>query len=312
MSSDEWTAALRQIASDFVARDIMLAFTGGEPLLKEGFLDILDEVSALGFRFGTVTNGTLLNESRAKRLAATRIGSISISLDAPPEVNDELRGKGVAKKIEAGIENLRAAGYKGKLEIISTITKPAVAQLEAMRRYISTLKIGLWRVVPVIPIGRAAEKAELLVDSEDIRQMLDFVREARKDGLLPTPEFGEECYLGDEYERRVRPYKYQCRAGLTVGGILHDGRIGACPELADCFVQGDIRKERFRDVWDHRYEVFRDRAWTRRGACSTCDAFSACQGGSLHLYPSLKSEPVRCFYLMLDQSHSSAQNTGSR
>jgi radical SAM protein with 4Fe4S-binding SPASM domain len=99
----------------------------------------------------------------------------------------------------------------------------------------------------------------------------------------------------------VRPYLCQCRAGITTGGILADGRIGACPELSDAFVQGDIRTERFREVWDRRYQVFRDRSWTRRGECAGCEAYDRCRGGSLHLYPEPNAELLRCFYLMLGE-----------
>jgi hypothetical protein len=87
-----------------------------------------------------------------------------------------------------------------------------------------------------------------------------------------------DARLGERYEGEVRPFLCQCLAGVTVGSILCDGgRIGACPELADGFVQGDARTERFRDVW-----------------------FARCQGGSLHLYDASGSAPLRCFHRMLD------------
>jgi radical SAM protein with 4Fe4S-binding SPASM domain len=302
LSAAAWLDVLRQVAGDFVARDVMLAFTGGEPLLKPGFFDVIEEAARLGFPFGMVSNGTLVTPEAAARLVASGIGSISLSLDGPPDLNDRLRGRGATEKVECAITHLRDAGYRGRLEIISTVTKPVVAHLDRLRRYIATLRVGEWRVAPVIPIGRAASRQDFLLDEHDLRDTLEFVRRGRGDGRLPAPEFGEECYLGSTYEGVVRPYRFECRAGITVGGILSDGRIGACPELSEHFVQGDIRNERFRDVWDQRYQVFRDREWARRGSCATCDAFGACHGGSLHLYPSPAADPVRCFYLTLTGS----------
>lgn len=104
-----------------------------------------------------------------------------------------------------------------------------------------------------------------------------------------------------QYEGQVRPYRFQCRAGLTVAGIRHTGGITACPELPAAFDQGHIERQRLREVWETQYQVFRDRSWTRRGICAHCQAYDACQGGSLHLYEHPQGEVGRCFYNMLGQ-----------
>ncbi|MDY0004741.1 MAG: radical SAM protein [Polyangia bacterium] len=301
LEAPDWIGVVRQIASDFDSKQVMVAVTGGEPLLKEGVLELFSELDALGFRFGMVTNGFFLDAEMAKRVVDTGIGSISLSMDAPPPVNDQIRARGATAKVEEAIVNLKDAGYKGKLEIISTLTRPAIALLEPMRRYLSELRVPLWRVAPVMPIGRAARRPDLLPSAEDMRTLLTFVAEARVDGLLPSPEFCEEGYLGDRFEGVVRPYLSQCRAGITTGGVLATGAIGACPELGEAFVQGDIGRERFREVWETRYQDLRDRSWTRKSACASCDAYGRCQGGSLHLYSKPGSELLRCLYQQLDE-----------
>ena len=302
LPAERWIDLLREIARDFNPRQVMLAITGGEPLLKPGLFDFLKQVSSLGFPFGMVTNGTLLNPEAAKKIVDSGLGSISLSLDAPPEINDQLRGNGTSRKVEQAIKNLREAGYRGKLEVISTITKPAVPHLEELRRWLAGMLVPLWRLLPVMPIGRATGRADLIPDPMDLKIILDFIEAGRSDRLLPQPEFGEEGYLGEKYEGVVRPYRFQCRAGLTVGGIFFDGKIGACPELGDAFVQGHVDRDNFRKVWDERYQLFRDRSWTRKDACADCDAFKTCGGGSLHLYQDPHCEFSRCFYLMLAEA----------
>lgn len=294
-----WINIMRQIAEDFSPKNVMVAVTGGEPLLKEGIGDLFFEINRLRFPFGMVSNGTLINQANAVKIAESGMGAVSLSLDGLPEANDSLRGKGVAEKVGQAINNLRAAGYNGKLEIITTLTRPAIPQLDEIRQYLANLRISSWRVVPVMPIGRAASRPDLIPLPDDIRAALDFVKKARADGYMPAPEFGEEGYLGDDYEGEVRPFLFQCRAGLTTGGILHDGRIGACPELSDSFTQGNISTDRFMEVWENRYEVFRDRSWTCRAACASCEAYTRCKGGSLHLYPAPDQDFLRCYYLML-------------
>jgi len=116
--------------------------------------------------------------------------------------------------------------------------------------------------------------------------------------MLPSPEFCEEGFLGNRFEGVVRPYLSQCRAGITTGGILCDGRIGACPELGEAWVQGDIRTERFKEVWNTRYQNLRDRSWTKKGDCGACDHYRQCRGGAMHLYDAPDRELLRCLYLM--------------
>ena len=299
MTTDQWMTIIDQIADDFEPEQIMVAVTGGEPLIRKDIYQLLGYLGESGFRFGIVSNGAFINSLTAPKLVETGIGSISLSMDGPPLINDLVRGAGTSAQVENAIRALRNAGYTGVLEIISTITKPAVAHLDAMRSYVSSLRVSRWRVAPVMPIGRAAETPELLLSPQDIRTVLDFVKAGQGDSLLPHPEMSEEGYLGEEYEGQVRPYLCQCNAGITIGGILYDGRIGACPELADSFTQGHIEHDRFKDVWEQRYTKLRDRSWTHKGACASCDSFNRCQGGALHLYQDDKSELMRCFHDML-------------
>jgi radical SAM protein with 4Fe4S-binding SPASM domain len=280
----------------------MMAVTGGEPLLKPGVFELLEELARLGFRWGMVSNGQLLDAHVARRLVQAGLSSISLSLDGPPALNDALRGPGSARAVESAVGHLRDAGYGGRLEIISTVTTPAVPCLEATRRAVAALRVPLWRLVPVMPIGRAAARPDLVPGPRELAALLRFIREARRDHLAPPPELCEEGYVGDELEGEVRPYLCQCRAGITVAGVKHDGSIGACPELGDAYDQGRVGRDRLRDVWEERYQVFRDRSWTRKGVCRTCEAYPRCHGGALHLYSSPASELQRCFHLMLREA----------
>ncbi|HEY3448193.1 MAG TPA: radical SAM protein [Myxococcales bacterium] len=298
MTSAEWIGVMEQVAADFDATKVMIALMGGEPTVKEGIFDLMAAMQRLHFPWGMVTNGQTLDAEMARRLVALGLRSISLSMDALPELNDRLRGRGTSAKVVAAVGHLKDAGFAGKLEIMSTITAAAVEHLPAMRKLVADLKVPLWRVVPVMPIGRAAQNAELVPSHAQLRQIIEFVNEARRDGLKPSPEFCEEGFLGEQFEGQVRTHLWYCLAGITIGGILCDGRVGACPELGEAFVQGqDVRRERFKDVWEERYAVFRDRSWTDKGRCGSCDQFSRCQGGSLHLYSSPQADPMRCLYL---------------
>lgn len=302
MDAAGFVAAIDQIADDFDASKVMVAVTGGEPLIKEGIWDIFAALKRRGFPFGMVCNGGLLDAEAGRRLATCGIGSISLSMDGPPEINDQLRGKGSSDGVVAAIGHLRAGGYKGVLEIISTLTRPAVPRIDEMRAFLASLRVPYWRVAVVMPIGRAAQHTHLVPGAEEVRALLEYVRHARKDGQLPVPEFGEEGYLGRRFEGVVRPYLAHCRAGISVAGIRWDGTIAACPELSRAWDEGHLQRDRFADVWRQGYGRFRDRSWARRGDCVDCKQWSVCQGGSLHLYDSPDTTPSRCMYLMCKET----------
>lgn len=298
LSIGEWIEFVRQVAQDFKPEDVMVAVTGGEPLTKIGVFDLFQELHNLGFHYGMVSNACLLDADVARRLVEVGMDSLSLSMDAPPPMNDRLRGDGTSLAVFRAVEALHQAGFAGTLEIISTITTPAVPYLDQMRALVSSMRVPNWRVAPVMPVGRAARRPDLVPGPVEIRQIMEFVLAARGDDFIPTPEMSEEGYLGNRFEGNVRPYLCQCRAGISIAGIMCDGRIGACPELGDAFIQGHIKTDRFKDVWRDRYQLFRDRGWMKRGPCTECEQFQRCQGGAMHLYDNPDSDTLRCLYLL--------------
>jgi len=295
---EEFIAIVRQIAADFDPRNIVVAVTGGEPLTKPGIMRLFRTLKELGFFYGMVSNGWLLSDEVARQLVELDMSSLTLSMDAPPPLNDQMRGEGTSAAVFKAVDALHRAGYQGRLEIFSTLTKPAVSMLEQTRALIASLRVPYWRVSAVMPIGRALRHPDLVPGPKEVREIYEFVLAARADGYTPKPETCEEGYLGNRFEGNVRPYLAQCRAGVTVAGILCDGRIGACPELSDSYVQGHIHQDRFKDVWDQRYAVFRDRSWMKKGQCGSCEHFRRCEGGSVHLYENTEASPHRCLYLL--------------
>jgi radical SAM protein with 4Fe4S-binding SPASM domain len=111
---------------------------------------------------------------------------------------------------------------------------------------------------------------------------MDFISQSRKDKQIDI-KFSCESYVGD-YEKKVRDSFFFCRAGINIGSILIDGSISACPNINRYFVQGNIYKDRFLDVWDNKFELMRKRNWTKTGDCLYCSDYKNCNGGAMHLW----------------------------
>ena len=66
---------------DKVEKTPFLNITGGEPLLRPGFTDLMHEISEMGYRWGMTTNGTLIDEQMVERLKYAGMKTVSISID---------------------------------------------------------------------------------------------------------------------------------------------------------------------------------------------------------------------------------------
>jgi radical SAM protein with 4Fe4S-binding SPASM domain len=78
---------------------------GGEPLMYPWINEVLGTIRNLGLSVDIPTNGTLI-EPLAEMLVETMPRRLWISLDGPPRINDQQRGKGVYEKVSNGIEKL--------------------------------------------------------------------------------------------------------------------------------------------------------------------------------------------------------------
>ena len=98
---------------------------------------------------------------------------------------------------------------------------------------------------------------------------------------LADIKFSCEGYVG-KYELKVRDSYFFCRAGINIASIMNDGSVSACPNIDRSFVQGNIYSDNFFEVWQNRYELLRDRSWTKKGICSGGNHYKNCLGNGLH------------------------------
>ena len=95
---------LDEIKEDFGIKDKMLCITGGEPLLRKEFFEIMEYAHSLGFHWGMTSNGTLIDRECASKLKKAGMGTISISIDGLEATHDAFRRTpGGYKKAMQGI-----------------------------------------------------------------------------------------------------------------------------------------------------------------------------------------------------------------
>lgn len=126
---------------------------------------------------------------------------------------------------------------------------------------------------------------------------MEFIKQKRQQKNPPmNVTFSCEGYLG-RYECEVRQNPYFCHAGINIASVLIDGTISACPNIdRDAFGQGNIYSDNFFEVWQNRFEPFRQRDWARRGRCKDCKVFNRCLGGGMHNWHGDCSQVLNCHY----------------
>lgn len=296
LSGDEIKAFLKKTASQFNVKDMQLCITGGEPLLRKDFFDIMAYANSLGYGWGMTSNGTLIDEKTAEKLAETGMKTISVSIDGLPETHDWFRQKeGGFEAAMNGIRELVKCGKFHHVQVTTVVHKKNIGELEALYELLKKEHIRSWRVINIEPIGRAKECPELLLDSKDYIRMFDFIKKHRNDDVLPVT-YGCSHYLGTALEREVRKWYFLCNAGVYTASIMWNGDIAACldierrPEL----IQGNIRRDDFAEVWKNRFEQYRT-DFKKKGPCKDCKDFEFCAGGSFHTWNFDENRQNVCF-----------------
>jgi radical SAM protein with 4Fe4S-binding SPASM domain len=302
LSTREWMAFLEQLSRRFSGKrdKPILVLTGGEPLLHDGLDAMLKAARAGGFPVGLVTNGYRLNATMVGRLVDRRVTSITVSLDGLRESHDWLRGrKGAYKRALRGIALLAESRIR-LFDVVTCVTPRNLDELPALKQVLEERGVRRWRLFNIFPKGRAATHPELRLSADETRRMFSWIRTMRTspDGSL-KPEFACEGYLPAALDRAVRDEPYFCRAGISIGSVLSDGAVSACPNISPDLIQGNIRDDDLLDVWENRFEPFRDRRWMKQGACADCGEWRRCNGNSLHLFNFEKGAAERCYFDLL-------------
>ena len=118
----------------------LIAFEGGEPLLREDLPEILAYSKALGMSTSIITNGVLLSR-KIDSIAPYIDGSVYVSLDGVGETHDKIRGsKGCYDK---AIEGIRSCKGKAFVTINTTIMKENVGDVPELVKLARELKVGI-------------------------------------------------------------------------------------------------------------------------------------------------------------------------
>ena len=273
-------------------------------MVRQDLYEVMEyATNKLGFHWGMTTNGILLNNENIQKLRKANMETISISIDGLEKTHDTFRGvPGSYKIITNNIKKLKEADFVKHIQVTTVFHKENINQLDELYNVMVDLGLDSWRLVSMDPIGRANKNNNLLLNGKELRQLLDFIKSKKKDKRLELT-YGCPGFLGLDYEKEVRKQYFYCRTGINVASILYNGDLFVCPNVPRIkrLIQGNIRTDNFKDIWDNKYKEFRNKDRTKCEECGKCEQWEYCLGGSFHTWNFIENKQNKCTYNMINE-----------
>lgn len=225
-------ARLARVIDDLAPDHVTL--TGGEPFARADFFDVLDWLREKKVRVQIISNGGLVTERVAARLADYDVGYVQCTLDGPSaELHEEHtgRGKDHFEKTLLGVRALKTHGVNVVgCVVVTRKNARLVGDILALWRSLGVTQIALSRFSPA---GYAARNvAELLPSVDDAHAALEaalpFASEMHVTCTMPMPP----CAIEVE---RFAPIQF---GTCAIGTELQEVALGPDGRLRNCTLHG--------------------------------------------------------------------------
>lgn len=281
MPFNDFAKALDSIAAKVDPHQVFVILTGGEPLMRKDLEQCGKAIYEKGFPWGMVTNGLFLTKERFLSLLNAGLHSATVSLDGMASEHNWMRGNSESFERATNAIRMMAQMPDFVFDVVTCVNKRNIHQLNEIKEYLLSLGVKHWRVFTIFPTGRAAMDPDLQLSNDEFRKLMEYIRLTRKERQIDL-SYGCEGFLGN-YEGEVRNYFFMCSAGISVGSVLIDGSISACPSIRADYRQGNIYQDDFMQAWETRFLPYRSREWMRKDECTDCKYFRYCRGNGMHL-----------------------------
>ncbi len=235
LTTEEIKATLDEVAKLGVC---YISLTGGEPLLRADVEEIADYIVKKGIMVGLTTNGTLITDNRAEKIAKS-FDYIRISLHGTEEAHDYITNReGTYKKVIENIKKITSINdRKARVGINFVITTEGQSDIEKFYNYaINHLNVDFVSFIPVNISEDLEIKDDLAYDRifENIKKL-----KMKQGGIGDTNKFirRPSFDLGRDY----------CDAGKLFFAILPNGDITICTTSQLCV--GNIKKDDLVELW---------------------------------------------------------------
>jgi heme b synthase len=274
----------------------VVILTGGEPLLRKDIYKLAAYGDGKGLRMVLATNGVLVTPDVARKMIASGIRRVSVSLDGmDAESHDGFRCvPGAFDGALRGIEALKTAGME--FQINTTVTTRNLHQIRGILDLAVRIGAAAHHLFLLVPTGRGKEMADQEISPADYEKTLRWFYQAAQRSSIQLKATCAPHYYRIYHQRKRRTTRKElddagplhamtrgCMGGSSFCFISHRGQVQPCGYLElDC---GQIREKGFREIWETS-PIFADlRALNRyKGKCGRCEFIKVCGGCRARAY----------------------------
>lgn len=286
----------------------LVAFSGGEFLLRKDALPLLHYSSRLGLYSFINTNGKCLDSALLKEIKKVSGGKIIFGFSL-----DSIEGQAQVKTRENRPDEILAlAGMCDREHIgyffLITITKLNLATLAQTVEFLKAHTMPMIRS-PFVPRGAGKALGQIAFDRND---MQEFVHPALCNNPLSyvsyTPFFASPEYLKKTWEHLEIPIaNLGCQAARGFIGISAEGKVAPCVHLLDTGLNcGNVRQTPLSELLETDAVLTGLNNGSQvKGKCGRCRYKHSCRGcRALAYYATgdhLEADPS-CFFEPVDES----------
>jgi MoaA/NifB/PqqE/SkfB family radical SAM enzyme len=276
LSASEWLTLAQDAADNGM---VFLLLTGGEVFLRRDFFEIYTPLTRLGLMLTLFTNGTLVSDRIAQRLAENPPSLTQITLYGGTAATYEaVTGvSGAYARCCAGIEALLK--HRVRLELKTTITRRNAGELEAMRQMARNWGLAFSAVWMLMGRrdGNPSDVENCRLSAQDCVSL-----EATE-----RPDVDERIQSALRDTRAGKAPVFKCQAGKSAFAINSSGEMNPCLNLSKPAARP--LDTGFRAAWEGLQRFVDDApplgsvclACDMRGYCPRCPAWSAMETGTL-------------------------------
>lgn len=275
-----------------------LTVTGGEPFVRSDFMDLLQVFfeNRHHFTYAILTNGSLIDQAAASRLAKLKPSFVQISIEGGQETHDRIRGHGAFEKAVLGIRRLVKEGVRTFISFTAHsgnyLEFPVVADLG---RQLKVARVWADRFIPP-PSGSSPAASVPALRTLTPAETFDFFRLMHEKkcekkigrwfGLNPTEvamHRGLQFLVGGG-----EPYR--CSAGDSLICVLPNGDVYPCRRMP--IKVGNVLKTPLSEIYQESglLQSLRDKDRIADG-CRKCFFSRLCRGGLRCLSYALTGSP---------------------
>lgn len=263
LTAKSWLELTRQANDNGM---VFLLLTGGEIFLRSDFFDLYRPLTRLGLIITLFTNGTLITDSVASRLADFPPSQVEITLYGATAFTyqDITNVPGSYARCCSGIEALLK--HNIPLRLKSTITKQNVRELEAMQKMAKNWGLSFSAGFQLIKRrdGMSSEVIDCRLSASDCIELEGIDDNSATDW---SKEAIRKSSLSDNCN-------FDCSAGHSSFVVSSQGEMNACIDLP--FPAAQPLKVGFKTAWE-QVQHFVDSAPSRSPHCIVCDVRTYCE-----------------------------------